>query len=311
VRVLLTGATGFIGSRVARVLIANGHDVRALIRSNSNLRRIADVSSDLDLFKADLLDVESVERAVADFRPQLVIHLAWYAEPGEYLHSAKNLEMLTASTSLARAASKAACERFVGVGTCFEYELGAEPLDEAATIQPGSLYAASKVAFSEALSQLEADEGMQSAWARLFYQYGPYEDGRRLVPSIISAVLNGDEAKTTKGEQVRDYLHVDDVASAITSIAASHLTGPVNVGSGTAVTVAEVAKTIADAVGGPELLKLGAVPYREGDPMVVVADTTLLNKGTGWSPKFDLRSGIEQTVEWWKAKIEDRMALPV
>ena len=105
---------------------------------------------------------------------------------------------------------------------------------------------------------------------------------------------------TTTGEQVRDFLHVEDVASAIWAVAQSDLVGPVNIGSGLPVTVKEIAEIIATAVGRPDLLKLGVLPYREGDPMYVCADNTLLTQETGWVQSHSITDGIAQTVDWWR-----------
>src|SRR6185295_2444913 len=102
---------------------------------------------------------------------------------------------------------------------------------------------------------------------RIFYSYGPLEDARRLVPSIVQALLRGDVAKATAGEQVRDYLHVADIASAIWAVARSDATGAVNIASGEAVTIAQIAITIGEMLGKRPLVQLGALPYRDGEPM--------------------------------------------
>jgi nucleoside-diphosphate-sugar epimerase len=144
-------------------------------------------------------------------------------------------------------------------------------------------------------------EGTTTAftWARLFYLYGPREDPRRLVPAVTLALLNSCPAQTTGGKQLRDFLHVDDVARALVAVARSEVSGAVNIGSGAAVTVLEVVEAIGRLTGRSDLLEIGALPYASGDPMVVVADTTRLTREVGWQPTLSLEDGLRQTVAWW------------
>jgi UDP-glucuronate decarboxylase len=291
-RILLTGATGFIGAHVTRALVRNGHKVHALVRSGSDLSRIADVKDSLRLVAGDLLGDKIPP---LDF--PLCIHLAWYVEPGKYLESRLNTRWVEASLRFARTAHRNGCLRFVAAGTCFEYAMSAQPLSESSPTSPRSLYAESKLALFHALQSL----GMEVAWTRFFYQYGPHEDPRRLFPHIIRALMRGEPAKLTPGEQVRDFLHVEDVASAVAAVASSELTGAVNIGSGNPVTVREIAVKIGDLLGRRGLIEAGAMPYAPNDPMYVIADNTKL-RSTGWKPRYDLDAGLRQTIEWWRTR---------
>ena len=190
----------------------------------------------------------------------------------------------------------------VVTGTCFEYDTRAGYLSEQTPVAPRSLYAASKLSLLTALGHLSERTGMALAWPRLFYQYGPCEDERRLVPAVILALLRGERALLTPGEQVRDYLHVEDVASSIFAVGMSELTGPVNVGSGQPVTVRQIARALGNIIGDPSLVALGARDYSPDDPMFVCAVTRRLREGTGWSPRWDLETGLAQTVEWFSQR---------
>jgi nucleoside-diphosphate-sugar epimerase len=268
-KVLLTGATGFIGWHVARALA--GHEVVTLGR--------------------DLLDPQF---AFPASRFDVCIHLAWYVEPGKYLGSPLNQQWVEASLRLARAVN---CRRFVAAGTCFEYDTSVGVLSESSPTRPDTLYGRCKLELFHALQKLD----LNFAWVRIFYQYGPREDRRRLVPHVIHSLLAGQRAELTPGQQVRDFLHVADVGHAIAAVAASDLTGAVNIGSGEGVTVAELAGKIAGILGRPELLALGAKPYAPGEPMRIVADNAKL-RATGWRPRYDLDAGLRDTVNWWKAQ---------
>jgi nucleoside-diphosphate-sugar epimerase len=307
-RVLLTGATGFIGSHVARRLVENNTEVYALVRPGSNFWRIRDIADTLHLVKGDLLSAAELSNELERIRPDCCIHLAWYVEPEKYLDSHDNARFLTASINLASHLSKIGCRRFVAAGTCFEYDTNLGYLSESSPTVPRSLYAACKLGLQVALNRLQETTNMQVAWFRLFYQYGPFEDPRRLIPYVACALLRDQEARVTAGEQVRDYLHVEDVASAILAVCTSNLSGPVNIGSGTPVKLRDLVATIGRIAGRHELIKFGALPYPPSEPMFICANNYLL-QSTGWKPRYDIEKGLSSTVAWWRQLLQNTSAL--
>ena len=216
--------------------------------------------------------------------------------------STLNIDLLAASASLGRVLGRSGCRRFVGVGTCFEYDVERSPLSEDAPTRPCHLYSASKLSLFLLLQQIGKLTGMEVAWARLFYLYGPWEDERRLVASVASALARGERVELTPGEQVRDFLHVADVGSALATIAAGDLRGAVNVASGEAVSVREVAETLAGLAGRQDLVVLGARAYSPGDPMTVLGDPTRLRSQCAWRPSRSLREGLAETLGWWRER---------
>lgn len=298
-RVLVTGARGFIGSRVAARAVQEGHEVYALTRLPAPLGGPA--SSRLRPLVADLTHGDEAAQAASKVAPQLCVHLAWFAEPDKYLAHPVNLQHLAGSLRLAEALAQAGCRRFVGAGTCFEYDLRHGWLSEETPVGPQTLYGACKVSLGILLGQLANTSGMRTAWARIFYLYGPGEDPRRLVANVVRGLLAGERVAVTSGEQVRDYLHVDDVASAVWAIATSDVTGPVNVGSGVPVRVRDVVAASAQAAGRPDLVDYGVRTAPEGDPLFVCADIRKLRAATSWQPHYDLHEGIASTVAWWRA----------
>lgn len=282
-----------------------GCEVHPLIRESSDLWRIKDIVPLLHPVQCDLLDSDKLDVHLNRIQPDLCIHLAWYAEPSQYLTAVENLNLLSAGLHLATELAALGCKRFIGIGTCFEYDTGLGYLSETSSVKPKSLYAASKLALQITLEQLADTTGMAIAWLRLFYQYGPYEDERRLVPSIICSLLRNETAKATKGEQIRDFLHVEDVAAAIWAVARSDLSGPVNVGSGNPTAVRDIANRVGAILNRPELIALGALPYNPSDPMFICANNQLLTRNTAWVPQYDLEQGLRQTVEWWQHRLGD------
>lgn len=305
-RVLVTGANGFVGAQVVRALVDLGHEVRATSRGGATSAAVADLEGRIewvrvDLWSAEMPELQSLARGV-----DLGVHLAWYVVPGQYLASPENLRCVSGSLRLLEALATQGCRRAVFVGTCFEYEFDGSPLVETGPVGPGSLYAASKLSVRYIGEQLARLLGMEFAWARLFYLYGPFEDRRRLVPSVASSLLRGEPVDVTQGLQIRDFLHVADVGAALAQIALSDLTGVVNVGSGQPVTVRQVVATIESLLERQGLVRFGARPENPTDPPFVCADIRRLTSGTAWVPRYDLERGLRQTIEWMKQNVASR-----
>lgn len=252
------------------------------MRPASDRRRIRDLEPSLRLWEGGL-DCVPVEADVT-------IHLAWYAVPGKYLTAPENRECLEGSRRLLGKVRG----RAVFAGTCFEHDLGLGVLREDSPTKPATLYAECKDALRR-----EVERRPDSAWVRFFYQYGPWEDERRLMPAVMTAQLRGEPSKVTPGEQRLDYLHVEDVASAVCSVAESRLEGCVNIGSGAAPSVKEIVTKIAALGGRPDLIQWGAYPQKPGDPMLIQCDNGRL-RSTGWSPRYTLDEGLRHTFEWWR-----------
>jgi nucleoside-diphosphate-sugar epimerase len=299
-RILLTGGTGFIGSHVARTLVRDGHEVYLLLRPKTNPTRIRDVLPKVYTVSGDVLDAQALAFEIQRLQPECCIHLAWYVEAGKYLAAPQNLDFLVASIELAKALAAAGCRRLVAAGTCFEYNTDLGTLRESSATRPRHLYSACKLALYTALEAYSHNTGMEFVWLRFFYQYGPFEDPRRLVPHLVNSLLRGEVAKLTPGEQVRDFLYIEDLADAVSRVVGSKLTGAVNIGSGQPITVREIAQAIGRRLDKPDLIALGAQPYVPQDPMRIVADITKLQTETGWRPRFDLDDGLGKTIEYWK-----------
>ena len=299
-RVLLTGVGGFVGSHLARQLLAEGHDVTGLISPSTDRWRIRDIESRLSIVESDLENVAAVEDLIQTARPEICIHLAWRGWSGRAA-AETNFTSLSGSLELLRLIQQIGCERFVAAGTCFEYDLQYEQLVETTPLNPHDVYGACKKALFEIAQEFSNLTGLRVLTPRLFYSYGPYEDERRLVPSTMLRLLKGETAELTPGLQVRDYLHVEDAAAAIWSAATSRIDGAVNIALGEPTTVAEIAETIGDLLGRPDLILLGARDCPENEPMRILADASLLRRDIGWAPRYSLRDGLAQTLAWWEA----------
>ena len=299
-RVLVTGAHGFIGAYVCRDLLERGMAVRALKRAGSDLTRIADVTGRIEWVTCDLLSASPAELAAAVQGVDACVHLAWDVTPGRYLTSPDNAQYREASLRLFEQLAETGSRRIVGIGTCFEYAVAAAPLGESAPLDPLTPYAREKLAtFTEGEALLRGTR-TALAWARLFYLYGPGESPRRLVPDVIVRLLKNERAQTTAGTQVRDFLHVADMAGALAAVALSDVEGAINVGSGDPIRVLDIVETIGAITGRRDLIDVGARPENLVDPPYVCADNRRLVDATGWRPRYTLARGLADTVEWWR-----------
>jgi nucleoside-diphosphate-sugar epimerase len=253
---------------------------------------------------ADLLDGDAVRRVVERVRPTHLLHLAWETEHGRYWTDPSNVRWVEASLALWRHFAEAGGRRAVGAGTCAEYAWddalrAGRPLPEDAPRAPRQLYGLAKGAAFDLLGAYSRAVGLGFAWGRLFFPYGPGERRLTLIPSVIRALRAGQPARCTHGRQQRDFVHVRDAAGAFAALVDSDVTGPVNVATGTATSVAGVVTALGALLGRPDLIRLGALEERPDEPAWLVADVGRLRSEVAFVPRIELADGLRETVESW------------
>jgi nucleoside-diphosphate-sugar epimerase len=283
-RALLTGASGFIGAHAPAALLARGFEVHAVGRGEPLLG--------VHWHRADLHD--SVD-LLARVQPTHVLHLAWFVDHGLFWNSLENLRWLATSV---RMLGELRGARAVFAGTCAEYDWSESGRrhESSSRLAPATLYGVSKDALRRTGEAVTRD----FAWGRLFFPYGPGEPAQRLVPTVARGVLAGRPVPCSSGTQVRDYIHAADAAGAFVALLDSDVTGAVNIGSGEAVSVGELAMAVARAAGDTSLVRLGELPDRAAEPEEIVADVTRLRDEVGFAPTLTLTEGVADTVAWWR-----------
>lgn len=299
-RVLVTGGNGFVGRSAVAALLRDGYEVHVASRGS----RTAALAPQAIVHRADLLQANAAADLIAATAPTAVLHLAWCVTPGQFWTDPANLDWAAASLRLARAAAEGGVARFIGVGTCYEYDWPtAERCVEGVTpLRVHTLYDAAKAGLAAILRAYFATTAVRFAWARLFYLYGPGEDPRRFAASLARSLVRGDRARCSRGNAVRDVLDVRDAGAALAKLVGSGVCGDVNIASGRPTRLADMAQRLALAAGRPDLLDLGAVPDQPGEPPFIVADTRILKEEVGFEPQFDLDAGLRALLDDWRQR---------
>jgi len=309
-RVLVTGAGGFIGQHGLEPLRAAGYEVHAVLSARASFTPPAVAPpSGAQVHRTDLLDLQATDALIEAVRPTHLLHFAWIVTPGVYWNSAENYHWLAASRHLIRRFADSGGVRAVMAGSCAEYDWSrvevcherSSPLANESG-KAVSAYAECKIALQQALEKFGREQGLSTAWGRLFFQFGPGEHPQRLVASVILDLLSAREALCTHGRQIRSFLHVADVGAAFAALLGSDVEGPVNIGSGERISIAGLLERIARQIGRPDLLKLGARDSAPGEPATLVPDIGRLRDEVGFSPQLTLDAGLADAIGWWRSQ---------
>lgn len=297
-RILLTGASGFVGEHILKVLLALNMDVVAVSRSKpATVGRYRWI-------EADLLN-QPPPNITRNQDISHVLHAAWCVEHGKFWADKSNALWRDSTIAFANSAIQDGVRRFVSIGTCYEYDWPSDDdCDEQLTpTTHHTLYDQAKDETRQALEKIVTGPSLSFSWARLFFPFGKGEPAARLIPNICKAISANLPAQCSSGSAVRDFIAVEDAARLLAELMFSDHMGCVNVASGHATSIADVALAIGRISGRPDLIHLGALPDREGDPPRITAKIG----GIGAMPSFSSMSGLEQrlaeTYRYWKDQI--------
>jgi nucleoside-diphosphate-sugar epimerase len=306
-RALVTGATGFIGSHLVRLLLDRDVVVAILMRPSSDTWRIKDVLPTVEVIHGELSAIEQAGDMIRAFAPEVVFHIGWYGAGNRYRDDpAQVSQNLYGSLKLLELVAKAGCQRWLGLGSQAEYGNHDKPITEGLHVRPVTMYGITKLSTCLLTQKLCEVYGMTFNWLRLFSSYGPADASNWLIPYVILALLKGKKPALTEGKQRWDYLYVEDVARAIWQAATSpRAEGIFNLGSGEAHSIRSIVERIRDLIDPSLPLGFGEVPYRPDQVTHLQADISRLRQATGWSPQVSLDEGLQRTVEWYQENREE------
>lgn len=302
IRVLITGARGFVGRTVLQPLLDAGAELHATMSAPDVPAELAALP--VAWHHADLRASGVGARLIDEVRPTHVLHAAWVTDHGKYWTSDENLLWVAATAELIHAFGRASGQRFVLAGTCAEYDWSYGFLsEEVAPERPHTLYGTSKLAAHKLLMAAAREYRFSAATGRIFFAYGPYENAQRIIPYACRTLARGEEARFSSGTQFRDFMHVDDVGRGFAKLLLSGLDGACNVSSGSPVALIDIVKIIGAIAGASDRLRFGALADRPDDPPLIVGDSRKL-RSLGWSPEIDLTTGLKETFAWWLTRAD-------
>lgn len=302
-KLLVTGSTGFIGRHCLNALAAREFDVHAVFRTSPP----PGPQGGIEWHQADILNSGEIARIMAKVKPAYLLHLAWHIVPGKWAQSGaiQNLAWVQASLELLKAFQEHGGKRAVFAGSCTEYDWNYGYCTENFTpTNPNSFYGLCKNSVQRLGEAFSREAGVSWAWGRIFFVYGPHEQPARLVSSVIQALLNNRNAPCTHGNQIRDYLYVQDVADALVALLESEVKGAVNIGSGIPIALKDMLHIIGRKLHREHLIQLGALAAPSYESPLVVGRIERLCHEVKWTPKIDLHQGLDLTIKWWASHLK-------
>lgn len=302
-RILITGASGFVGANLARRVVRDGYDVSLLLRAGHQRWRLDEIAGHFRPCEVDLLDREGVRAVVRSVRPDWVFHLAAY---GAYSSQQEMERMVRTNVlgcaSLVDACAEAGVEAFINAGSSSEYGIKDHAPDEREVLQPNSHYAITKAAATHYCAQAARGGSLNAATVRLYSVFGPYEDPNRLIPTLIAHGLNGQLPPLVSPRVARDFVYIDDAVDAILTIASSVFpAGSIyNVCTGVQTDIGEVVRIAKQLMDIPAEPVWASMPKRAWDTDVWVGTGARLMREVGWSAKTTFVCGFQKTVNWFR-----------
>ena len=304
-RVIVTGASGFIGRYTLQMLVQAGFEVHAVSRDPD-----PKLCEGVLWHHLDIMDDRSAGALCSSIEATHLMHLAWYTEHGKFWHAGENLDWVACSLRLLKQFVQYGGQRVVMAGSCAEYDWSRVDCcsEDQTPCNPATLYGVSKHALHQVAAAYCRNHQVELAWGRVFFLYGPGETGSRFVPAVVNGLLRQESVPCSSGVQVRDFMHVADVASAFVALLVSEASGAINIASGDSHTLRGIGEEAMRQIKGEGAVVFGALPDRQGDPAMLTADVTRLRDGVGWSPAYSLEQGLAETIAWWKQNREQNDA---
>ena len=306
-KIVITGATGFVGANLVRTAFNAGAEIHILTRRNSDIWRIKDLLEDINSHSLDLLNYNEITSIISTIKPDIIYHLATYGGKPNQDDLCRIIETNFISTiNLIRACKKVNFELFVNTGSSSEYGIKANPMHESDCPEPINNYGVSKCAATLYCQTAAKNEKLPIVTLRLFSPYGNYEESARLIPSVIMACLREENPRISSPRFVRDFIYIEDVIDSYGRLADAYdVSGQIiNIGSGESHSIGEVANKIIELTGNNVELLTGKEQSWPNEPENWQADISKAENVLDWRPQYDLERGLKASIKWFEENIE-------
>ncbi len=306
---VITGGTGFIGANFVHSLLSAGEEVYLLVRKESKFWRVEAIKEKLNIFTVDLLDNIELIRIFKKIKPDIVLHFAAYgAYQGWQQEIKQTIETnILGAINLMNAAMEVGARGFINTGSSSEYGIKNKPLEEKDIPEPTNLYGVTKVAATLYGQMLAKEKNFPVVTVRPFSPYGPFEEKKRLIPTVILSFLKNTELNLSRPSSVRDFIYIDDLIGGYLEIIKNveTLKGEIiNIGTGIQHSVEEVISAVKEIVGHEVKVNYGKFPVYQHEPDMWVADISKAKRILQWEPTFSLKRGLEADVNWFRKNLD-------
>jgi len=306
-KVLITGASGFVGSCLVRRLLKGNYSIHIITRGVTNLWRLQDVLEDIEIHNMNLLNSDEVAKLASNISIDKIYHLATY---GGYHYQNKVEDVINTNVigtwNLFKEFSKKGIEMFVNTSSSSEYGEKFEPMREEMRVTPNTMYGASKAAGTILCSTYAKINKIPLVTLRLFSPYGYYDAKTRLIPTIITSCLLGEEIKLSQKNSKRDFVFIDDVVEAY--LKASELVNShgqiFNIGSGIQYTTEEIVSNILNLMGKDAKIHWENNLNRQYEPLFWVSNNKKAYERLKWEPNVDITAGLNNTINWFRDNLQ-------
>lgn len=296
-RILITGANGFLGSNVLRALLKNGHDIFAI---SQNDEAIKDLFDKIQFYKNKEDNYFNLKQDILKFDPHVVLHFAWwggnnYIDTNSTDQFNKNIPLTLSLLEIFKETKSK--NRFIGVGSFSEYGIISNKATEDTPENPNSYYGLSKNIVKNISKMFCENNSISWSWIRPCYIYGPGDVKTRLMPSIISKLKNQTVIELNSCTTIVDYLHIDDFSEAINLLIQKQANGVYNICSGQEYTIKNIVTSIANEFDKENQLIFNAKLDRIDFPKYICGSNNKLVNTIDWTPSIDIKNGISNMIK--------------
>ena len=307
-KILVTGGNGFIGAKVVERLVSLGYAPITMLRKNNDRKRLLHVLDKIKIFEASLENAKDTSAILKKTNPEIIIHLAGYGVYSYQDMSKENIQRMISSNvdvtmNLLYAAQNTDCKLFINTGSCFEYGSKDIPFDEESMLEPVNMYGVTKASATLLSRVFSKTSTFSLVTVRPFTAYGPGEDERRFIATVIKQCLQGKNPTLTSQKIVRDYIYIEDVVDAYIAIVelGEKLSGEIiNISTGKGTLLEDAAKIIIQKTKANVVVDIGSFPSRDGEVLSLVGEAKKAERLLKWKARYSLEEGIDKTIEWTK-----------